>query len=268
MFKWIEKKDLFYWLLFVIMIYLLSSDIGQYDRFLLDNWAFAGTIVSIILAVIAILYTFDQSSTTVASTKKLEDSADRVEAATKELEGNNIRIVVDDLEDRLNKILREVKQGIQDDINENITNPLRDLVNLGKATSFDKNFNILSDEDWKKYIYNNIVKEDISTEGVTILYVYYLYVNDKIYSHEKTKKMLESIGYEKSLILLGCGVLQGQVRLLASLNVLEYAKFDEDTQVGKFTKLNEMLKNEIEMIVNKKEEKVIRLMEKFDDLFK
>lgn len=275
--NWIEKKDLLYWLIIICLgaISIFSFKYRKADE-MIDHWGFAGTIISIILAVLAIIYTYYQSATTVDSTKRLERSAKkvqkataRVEKATEELESNDIRIIVNDLEERLNKILQEVKQGIKDDIDENITNPLRDLVNF-KQTPLDKNLYIFSDENWKEYIENNIDNEEkiISTEGLTILYVYYLYENNKIYSHENIKKMLESIGYEKNSIMVGCGVLQGQVRLLASLNMLQYRKIDEDAQVAEFTSIDDILKNEIETIVNKKEENVTRLLDVFEGLFK
>lgn len=153
LFKWIEKKDLVYWLIIILMVTLLSSNIGQAERLILDNWAFAGTIVSIILAVIAILYTFDQSSTTVASTKKLEDAANRVEEATKGLEDNNVNTMITDLEDRISVLVNEVQQGIDVKLSGHYKEISDFLERINqKNVHFDNSIFKMTKEQWEHYV--------------------------------------------------------------------------------------------------------------------
>lgn len=253
------------------MFSLLSSDVGQVESLVLDNWTFAGTIVSIILAVIAILYTFDQSSTTVTSTKKLEESASRVETATKELENNNVKIVVSELEERLHRIIQEMQHGIQNDININIGKPLENLLNLNNnKTPFNKNAQILNEDEWGKYVVENTktdTNKELNVEGLTLFYIYFLYVNEKQYSLNATKKWLRKMDYEESEVILGSGVIHGEIRLLQAFNVLEVIYLEEESEVSKIISINEILKKHIEEIIEKPEEEIEYLLKNFVDIF-
>ncbi|MEK4425152.1 hypothetical protein [Solibacillus sp. FSL K6-1523] len=266
MFKWVDKKDLVYWLIFVMLISFLSSDIGQFERLVLDNWAFAGTVVSIILAVIAILYTFDQSSTTVASTKKLEESAKRVEIATKGLENNNVDTLITDLENRLTDLLKEMHQGIDENINTKFA-PLKDLEYFRNSQPFlDKNLQILSDEGWRRYLNNNIVI-GLNLEGLTLLYSYFLYENDLDYSIEKTEGWILEITREENRVKEYLGLINGQMRLFSSFNVFDYKQIDEQARVSEFISYNEVVFEEIKSIVANNMDQIGYIIRDLKDIF-
>ncbi|WP_342530125.1 hypothetical protein MKY80_15635 [Lysinibacillus sp. FSL R5-0849] len=220
-------------------------DIGQYESLILDNWAFAGTIVSIILAVIAILYTFDQSSTTVASTKKLEESANRVEVTTKELKNNNVKMVVSELEEKLSNILSKMQNEI--------TNEFRafSLFSEQKVDNSPVDINLnMSDEDWKKYVHKNITK-DLTFEGLFISYAYYLFIHKKNYNFQSTVEWFENMGMDKSGSEIGNYIVQGRFMLLKSFNIINYEPvISEDINVAKVSDINNTLKKEIDIIFN------------------
>ena len=85
--SWIEKKDLLYWLL-LILLGSISLFTYQYKDAteVISHWGFAGTIVSIILAVIAIGFTLFQTLSSNLSSEKIAVSADKIEKVTNNLD--------------------------------------------------------------------------------------------------------------------------------------------------------------------------------------
>ncbi|MGG0284111.1 hypothetical protein ABEY41_03070 [Peribacillus butanolivorans] len=83
LFFWIEKKDILYWLL-IVCLGSISCLTFQYsgDKDALSHWSFAGTIVSIILAVVAIGFTLFQTLASNLSSEKIAISADKIEKAS------------------------------------------------------------------------------------------------------------------------------------------------------------------------------------------
>lgn len=85
--SWIEKKDLLYWLL-IICLGTISLFTFRYKNAteVISHWGFAGTIVSIILAVVAIGFTLFQTLSSNLSSEKIAVSADKIEKATMNLD--------------------------------------------------------------------------------------------------------------------------------------------------------------------------------------
>ncbi|MBX8942557.1 hypothetical protein [Lysinibacillus sp. K60] len=85
--SWIEVKDLLYWLL-IICLGSISLFTYQYreNSEVIDHWGFAGTIVSIILAVVAIGFTLFQTLSSNLSSEKIAESAEKIERATDSLD--------------------------------------------------------------------------------------------------------------------------------------------------------------------------------------
>jgi hypothetical protein len=82
-----EKKDSYYIIaiLIGIIVVILAVKLGD-NQSVIDYFGFAGTLVSIILAVVAIIYSFYQSSTYENSSSKLEISANKIENVTQNLD--------------------------------------------------------------------------------------------------------------------------------------------------------------------------------------
>lgn len=251
--NWIEKKDLLYWIIIICLgtISIFTFKYKTADE-VIDHWGFAGTIISIILAVLAIIYTYYQSATTVDSTKRLERSTKkvqkattRVEEATKDLENNNISNVMNEFEERLAAIIREMQKGIHDNITSNFE-PLKSFINLQKENiSRDKTIQILSVEEWKRYIDNAVVK-NLRNEGITLLYACFLYENNLEYTIEGTKKWAKTVTNKEIQIEVFTTVIQAQMMLFASLNVLD---FQVEGEKHNFTYVNETVLECIKEIV-------------------
>ncbi|WP_338779558.1 hypothetical protein [Metabacillus sp. FJAT-52054] len=81
-----NERDFFYIVSFliIVVIFIVSHRLSD-NTDVVAYVGFAGTIVSILLAVIAIIYSFYQSSTYENSTKKLDITANKIENITNEL---------------------------------------------------------------------------------------------------------------------------------------------------------------------------------------
>jgi hypothetical protein len=126
--KFPDKKDFGYWILFLVIfnVFVITFRLGD-NTSVVDYIGFAGTIMSLILAVIAIIYSFYQNSTYVNSTQKLESSADKIEEITKELaKAKELQKVLFDFKGEVTNInesiagLREVVSTIQHGVNNTL----------------------------------------------------------------------------------------------------------------------------------------------------
>lgn len=89
--SWIEKKDILYWLL-IMCLTAISIFTFQYsgDKNVINHWGFAGTIVSIILAVVAIGFTLYQSLSSEFSSSKITESAEIISKVSEELNSSDL----------------------------------------------------------------------------------------------------------------------------------------------------------------------------------
>lgn len=90
--SWITKKDILYWLLLVCMgaISLFTYQYRGSDE-VIGHWGFAGTIVSIILAVVAIGFTLFQTLSSDLSSAKILTSAEKIENASAGLDSTKLQ---------------------------------------------------------------------------------------------------------------------------------------------------------------------------------
>lgn len=100
-----NKRDFYYIVGFLIIaiVFVFSGRLADNTLFV-DYVGFSGTIVSILLAVIAIIYSFYQSSTYENATHKLDTSANKIEEAATKLSS------VSDVE----RVLKEFKKEVTD----------------------------------------------------------------------------------------------------------------------------------------------------------
>lgn len=79
----IETKDLLYWLLFIIIFSVLNFTYSYKNQTdIISHWSFAGTIISIILAIIAILFTLYQTVSGDLSSQKINQAVETLENLT------------------------------------------------------------------------------------------------------------------------------------------------------------------------------------------
>lgn len=102
-----EKNIKVYWLVIIVIstaaIYLFLHETEPNDD-LVKYFGFAGTIVSIILGVIAIFYSFITNSQSTENLGKLTDAADKVEEAAK---------VITNVSTAINKKLDVLRDSIE-----------------------------------------------------------------------------------------------------------------------------------------------------------
>lgn len=119
-----NKRDFFYIVGFLVLaiIFIVSGRLTVEDKDVVDYVGFAGTIVSILLAVIAIIYSFYQSSTYENSTQKLDITANKIEGITKELSevakiSGNITYLKE-MVDKINYIVTNIETNLYDEIDK------------------------------------------------------------------------------------------------------------------------------------------------------
>ncbi|MEK5173217.1 hypothetical protein NST63_08490 [Heyndrickxia sp. FSL W8-0496] len=196
MFKWVTKKDLGYWFAFTFVIWLLSSDYGKNNQPLLDNWAFASTVVSIILAVLAIVYSYYQGFTTMFSTKKLEESAEKIVEVSAKLEDNSINVLFENLEKKIESINHTLDEKV-----DSRFSGFEELISrkIGNDNSNDIEV-VLSKEQWMDKIK---IASSKTTPFFTLilLYLYLSYKNDKaIVVKDITNAITEKITIDANLL--------------------------------------------------------------------
>lgn len=149
--KFPTRKDMTYWII-ILILFMVGSFTVYYgsDKNMVSHIGFGGTIVSILLAVIAIIYSFYQSSTYESTTYKLDTSAKQIEEATQQLSN------VSEIKAVLENFKGEVKE-----INDSITDLKEISNNIGNGiNSMRKSF-----EDTKKNLLLNL---DSSFESMNV----------------------------------------------------------------------------------------------------
>lgn len=144
--KFPEKKDLAYWII-ILILFIIGSFTVYYGSIedVATHIGFAGTIVSILLAFIAIIYSFYQSSTYENVNHKLDTSANKIEEATTKL--SNVSEVERVLEEFKTEV-KEMKGGISglelivqtihngvDSMNQNWESTIKELLQHEKPTN-------------------------------------------------------------------------------------------------------------------------------------
>ncbi|PFJ00314.1 hypothetical protein [Priestia megaterium] len=178
--KFPTKKDMTYWII-ILILFIVGSFTFYYgsNKSMVSHIGFGGTIVSILLAVIAIIYSFYQSSTYESTTYKLDTSAQKIEEATTQLSDvSEIKVVLESFKD-------EVKE-----INESIID-LKEISNtIGNGVDSMKE----SFEDTRKTIYESVTP---NSQG-------YAVVEEREFSIEFFKKTLEGGGNLPLFTLMLC----------------------------------------------------------------
>lgn len=183
-FYFISKKDLIYWILIISMFSIINFTYSyKEENDIISHWGFAGTVVSIILAVIAILFTLYQTfSGDLASqrindaVKTLEDLTQTFDTASLQDSATNMRNASNLLENHINDISNQFK---------NFDDRFKDLENNFEKNSINDNAIFspgiaFSEELLEDFLSNNF--ENMA-----------LYPRFFIYSHLKAKYLYKDI---------------------------------------------------------------------------
>lgn len=118
-FSWIEMKDVLYWLFMVCLVTIIVLTYKySNNEAALNHWSFAGTIVSIILAVVAIGFTLFQTLASNLSSQKIEVAADKIEKASSGLDSSEL--------EKAGKVINNVSENILNH-NERLMNQVHKL---------------------------------------------------------------------------------------------------------------------------------------------
>jgi hypothetical protein len=111
--KYFDAKDYNYWIfiLVLLLIGLSTSKLGN-DSAILNYVSFAGTITSILLAVVAIIYSFFQNFSNASLNQKLIESADKIENATRRVDETLSSI--ENVTDRLGNVPLSVNEATKE----------------------------------------------------------------------------------------------------------------------------------------------------------
>jgi len=160
---WIEKKDLLYWLL-IICLGTISLFTFRYKDAteVISHWGFAGTIVSIILAVVAIGFTLFQTLSSNLSSEKIAESAEKIERATDNLD-TEMLLETSKIMNNAAKFLEErmfvIEEGLHS-LNEEQKRiseiAATGFSNVKKEASFPESQEVYSLDKFIDEIYNNL----------------------------------------------------------------------------------------------------------------
>lgn len=169
--KWIEKKDLVYWVIIIGLIWILTSNM----EIPLAKWSFASTISSIVLAVIAIIYSYEQNSASLTSIRLLEESAKKIGDASSKIEEISIDQLFSILEAKIEVLNRSMDESIKNNLDSQYKN-FESLFhnNKKKSGKLTSHYDFFSEEDWRKYIQENII-EYSSIGGIVLTLCYFAY---------------------------------------------------------------------------------------------
>ncbi len=150
----ITKKDYFYWLTFLILFIVLwtSIDLSAMDDFS-TYISFAGTVTSIILGVVAIIYSYFQGYDSARNLDSLEKTSQKIDSVSNDLITSVTEIK--DLSERLKEI-----NGLIDGLSckvESLNSEMADLkvnvdTNFKKTNSIlkESKFQNVEEQEWEK----------------------------------------------------------------------------------------------------------------------
>ncbi|MCF7620923.1 MULTISPECIES: hypothetical protein [Bacillaceae] len=192
-----NKRDFFYIVGFLVIaiIFIISGRLSDNTN-VVDYVGFAGTIVSILLAVIAIIYSFYQSSTYENSTQKLDITASKIEQITNELSevahiSGNIKSLKETV-DTINNIVKNIEENLYDDINKK---PEETTFNKHNLSNEDKN---IEGFHHNKQFFESVANNLTVLASIVVVWIqksHKLEVNFNI--KECTSYFLESVMLEK-----------------------------------------------------------------------
>lgn len=226
------SKTNYKWIIGILLItnvLIFTFKFGSNEK--LTNYiSFAGTLISIVLAILAIIYSYYQNSTYENSTTKLNESANNIKELTEKVE-NSINVLTEKIEKTNNldttiKTISTVLDTVRDmasDIqqqhqitNKKIENFGNNLINLSRPmNNKDTDINITYT---KEQLY--IIAKDSSYEVLSLFYyISKCYKNNKyINMTDFTKMMYNNFKDSEEMALRG--IFAGYLNAFHTFNIL------------------------------------------------
>jgi hypothetical protein len=233
-----NKRDFFYIVGFLVIaiIFIISGRLSDNVN-VVDYVGFAGTIVSILLAVIAIIYSFYQSSTYENVNNKLDNSAQKIKNATEKLSNvSEIKSVLDTFQNEvgdmkgsiedLKKIVNTIDSGVSS-INEKWGEAEKGIFNSLRPTS-NNNENVMADPGFSlDYFIKFINKSGILSRYLLATVDYSLKHGLKVVDLKELNKIyLEDFVNVKSSENLLLRIESAQIGILTSYTQVGFIEVD------------------------------------------
>lgn len=174
----ITKKDLGYWILILVGIIVTILTVKLADNATaVDYIGFAGTITSILLAVVALMYSFYQNNAYESTTQQLESSSKKIKKAVKELDQvSELKEIVTEIRNESSSIAMSIKglhetvgtvESVIHTVNSNLEDTRQDLF---------KNFNFKSENSNVNNGFTDIKQliANLNMTAFTVLYTCYV----------------------------------------------------------------------------------------------
>ena len=184
--SWIEKKDILYWLL-IMCLAAISIFTFQYsgDKDVISHWGFAGTIVSIILAVVAIGFTLYQSLSSEFSSSKIIESAEIISKVSQELNSSDMAKsgeIINKAARDMNKYHSELEEKIISRVvneigdlrshQEGIIKIVNDLYSEKMTKSNTNSFIVIEIDNFIDNLLNTFAKDTMIFSYIVIFFTY------------------------------------------------------------------------------------------------
>lgn len=124
----VTKKDMCYWILFLITLGILWGSSHIYDKVDFTQYvSFSGTVTSIVLGVVAIIYSFFQSFDNSNSKESLQVVSNNLRKSSDEIKSHTDKVLI--LDTKLEELTKSIDRVVDDvkNISENMRESIDSL---------------------------------------------------------------------------------------------------------------------------------------------
>lgn len=244
-----QNYNQFFRYVFIILITMNISFFilkGSSDSSFVENFNFASTITSIILSVIAIVYTFVDSSDSKHISTQIISSAEEIKQSIEDLEKVRLDIKssvenMSALEETITGVIREESAITQDIISESFISRQNEIIETKHSVeNYKKILDLTKDADIK-YLANSITLH--TKQYCLLIYLSYVEKLDfnifnfaKFFSRRTSKYASVDVNI--------CYRFLGSLELLGVLNLIDVAYNDNNISVNSISDKFEILVNE------------------------
>ncbi|WP_336798657.1 hypothetical protein [Exiguobacterium acetylicum] len=207
----ISKRDLVYWFIFILSFSILNFTYYYKDQNeVISHWSFAGTIISIILAIIAILFTLYQTFSGDLSSQKVSQATEKLDELTNKVNIDVVKESVDNMS-KASTLLEVAVKGFKyhEEMLEKMNISLISLTEIKEDTSSNYLTNLntsaenndsverdkyITEENLHKYLSNDF--KSLPSYPKLFFYCRLIFIksfNDKPLKKDNSKKLLKLI---------------------------------------------------------------------------
>jgi hypothetical protein len=236
-----NKRDFYYIVGFLIItiVVVFSGRLADNTLFV-DYIGFSGTIVSILLAVIAIIYSFYQSSTYENANHKLDTSANKIEEATAKL--SNVSQIKDMMED-FKREVKSLKDSLEEVKNKVVSmdDVMQKTYNEGLASNNTNKEGLK--ENYTQEYFDTFVTNTSKISLLVLLEALRVYEEkDRMDLSQLTKKYFKHVNKKK--VPTDADIIKfvnAEVGMLSTYNTMGFLEVKEKANNFRIAEINEKL---------------------------